>query len=203
MKRILLHSCCAPCGAYIIQQLQKQDYAVAVFFTNDNIYPAEEYEKRKSEIERYCLENNIEFIEDEYRPEEWLEFLIEELKLSNVDGTGSFVVPQAAELLRTGFVEGGKRCEVCFRYRLQKTAQKAKEIDYDFFGSTLSISPHKNSAIINTLGKEVGEKVNIPFLEADWKENNGFKCSCEISRANNFYRQNYCGCLFSMRIPAN
>ena len=162
----------------MIEQLQKQGYAVAVFFTNDNIYPAEEYEKRKNEIKKYCQENKIDFLEDEYRPEEWLEII------KNLEKEP----------------EGGKRCEVCFRYRLEKTAEKAKENCFDFFGSTLSISPHKNSAIINKIGKEVGEKVGGQFLKADWKENNGFRCSCEISRVNNFYRQNYCGCRFSIRI---
>ncbi|MDD5290173.1 MAG: epoxyqueuosine reductase QueH [Patescibacteria group bacterium] len=177
MKRILLHTCCAPCGAYVMEQLQKQGYTVAVFFTNDNIYPREEYEKRKNEIKKYCTENKIEFWEDEYQPEEWSKII---KGLENEP-------------------EGKKRCEVCFRYRLEKTAQKAKENNFDFFGSTLTISPHKNSATINAIGKEVGEKISVPFLVADWKENNGFKCSCEISRANNFYRQNYCGCQFSIR----
>jgi hypothetical protein len=181
MKKFLLHACCAPCGAYVIKQLKKQGYEVAVFFANDNIYPVEEYEKRKNEIKRYCAENEINFFEDEYRPEEWSEII---KGLENE-------------------LEGGKRCEVCFRYRLEKTAKKAKENGFDFFGSTLSISPHKNSEIINKIGKEVGEKNGASFFGADWKENNGFKCSCEISRANGFYRQNYCGCRFSIRIPAN
>jgi len=181
MNRFLLHSCCAPCGVYVIEQLQKQGYAVSVFYSNDNIYPAEEYERRKGEIEKYCQKNGIEFLEDEYKPEKWL---------AAVSGLESQP-------------EGGARCAICFKYRLNKTAKKAKELGFDAFGSTLSISPHKNSEVINRVGEEAEKEIGVTFLAIDWKENNGFRCSCEISKANNFYRQNYCGCQFSMRIPAN
>jgi hypothetical protein len=177
MNKFLLHSCCAPCGAYVIEQLQKQGYEVAVFFTNDNIYPAQEYERRKNEIKKYCQENEIGFLEDEYRPEEWL---VEVKGLENEP-------------------EGSARCQVCFKYRLKKTAQKAKEIGYDVFGSTLSISPHKNSEMINAAGREVEAESGTPFLEADWKKQNGFVCACELAKRNEFYRQNYCGCKFRIR----
>lgn len=165
----------------MIEQLQKQGYAVSVFYSNDNIFPASEYERRKNEIKNYCQKNGIEFLEDEYFPEEWLK------AVSGLENEP----------------EGGKRCAVCFKYRLGKTAKKAKELGFDAFGSTLSISPHKNSEVINRAGKEVEAESGVPFLVADWKENNGFRCSCEVSKANNFYRQNYCGCQFSMRIRAN
>jgi predicted adenine nucleotide alpha hydrolase (AANH) superfamily ATPase len=177
MLKILLHTCCAPCGAYVIEQLQKQGHAAVVFFTNDNIYPQAEYERRQEEIKKYCQIQGVEFLTSDYHPEAWL----------------------AAVKGLENEPEGGARCLVCFRYRLAKTAHQARAIGCDFFASTLSISPHKNSAVVNAVGQEVSEKIGVPFLAADWKENNGFQCSCELSHQHQFYRQNYCGCQFSLR----
>lgn len=95
--------------------------------------------------------------------------------------------------------EGGARCEVCYQMRLEKTAELARENGFEYFGTTLTISPHKKAEIVNQLGREVGAKFNIKFYEADWKKQDGFKKSCELARNEGFYRQNYCGCVYSKR----
>lgn len=178
MSKILLHSCCAPCGGQVINELKSQGFAVTVFFYNPNIFPIEEYEIRKTEIENFCQKENIEFLAGDYEHEKWLEFV------SGLENEK----------------EGGARCFKCYEFRLQKTAEYAKENNFDYFTSTLSISPHKNASKINEIGNTLAQKHNIKFLEADWKKHDGFKKSCELSKAHNFYRQQYCGCEFSNKI---
>jgi predicted adenine nucleotide alpha hydrolase (AANH) superfamily ATPase len=173
--RLLLHICCAPDATHPLQVLK--GYEVDGFFYNPNIYPREEYEKRLEEMRRLSRLWKLRLYEGEYDQEKWFS-LTEEYK---------------------GEPEGGRRCEACFRMRLERTAQLAKERGYDLFGVTLTISPHKNSDMINEVGKEIGEKYDIPFLEVDFKKKDGFKKSVELSRELGLYRQNYCGCKYSMR----
>lgn len=173
---ILLHACCAPCGAHIIEQLQK-DYDVAVYFFNPNIHPVEEYEKRKTEIKNYCAKHGVEFIEEKYNPEEWF---------SKVKGLEKEP-------------ERGRRCPVCFDFRLTKTAEFAKANGFDFFTTTLTISPHKSTEQIFTAGQAAEAKTGVKFLARDWKLDNGFKCSCDKSKEEGFYRQKYCGCVYTKK----
>lgn len=175
MQKLLLHTCCAPCSAYVLKLLETYD--VSVFYFNPNIDTLEEYEKRKKECQNYCEKNGINFIETPYDPKEWLLY---------IEGLESEP-------------EGGKRCERCFELRLNETAKYAKKEGFDAFATTLSISPHKNSIVINEIGKKVAEKNGIVFLKSDWKKDDGYKKSCEISKKEGFYRQNYCGCSFSRR----
>lgn len=174
--KFLLHACCAPCAGTIIQKLKDNNFDVNVFYSNSNIYPQAEYQTRRNEIKKYCQENNINFIENDYNHSVWL---------AAVKGLESKP-------------EGGKRCQVCYEYRLQETANYARNNQFDIFGTTLSISPHKKAILINQIGENLAQKFNIRFYPADWKKNDGFKKSCELARKHNFYRQNYCGCEFSL-----
>ncbi|HPA25332.1 MAG TPA: epoxyqueuosine reductase QueH [bacterium] len=185
MPKILLHSCCAPCGGQVINELKAQGFEVTVFFYNPNIFPIEEYEIRKNEIEKFCQSQNVEFIAEDYNHKKWLEFI-----------KGLEKEP-----------EGGPRCFKCYEFRLQETAKYAKENNFEYFASTLSISPHKNAEKINEIGREVvfslltGDVMpHLIFYEADWKKHDGFKKSCELSKTHNFYRQKYCGCEFSFHL---
>ncbi|MBP3344706.1 MAG: epoxyqueuosine reductase QueH [Clostridia bacterium] len=174
MKKLLLHSCCGPCSTQVIDVLKK-DYDITIYYYNPNLDTDEEYNLRLSEQKRFCKEVGIPVVEDGYNPEEFL---------SRVKGL---------ENER----EGGARCSVCFRLRLEKTAQKAKSLGFDLFGTTLTVSPHKNAEIINAIGKAVEEKCSVEFLEGNYKKQDGYKKSIEFSKKYNLYRQNYCGCKFS------
>ncbi len=174
--KLLLHVCCAPCSAYVIEQLQK-DYLVSLFYFNPNIFPEEEYDTRKNESEKYAKKLGIEFIEHKINHNDWL------AKINGFENEK----------------ERGKRCLVCYKYRLEETARYARDNGFDIFTSTLSISPHKSSEMINLAGNEIEKEIGIKYLEADWKKDGGFKKSCEISKENEFYRQSYCGCEFSIR----
>lgn len=181
MKKLLLHSCCAPCSTAVIERLLEEmpDYEILVYYYNPNIYPEEEYKKRKNEQIRYIklLQNSkICFINADYEPELY----------------DNYVCGLEKEK------EGGKRCSKCFELRLLKTAEKAKELSCDMFGTTLTVSPHKNANIINSIGKNIEETMKIPFLVADFKKKEGFKRSIILSKENNIYRQNYCGCKYSI-----
>ena len=175
MKKILLHSCCAPCSAHVIKELQKE-YEVTLFYFNPNIFPQEEYQKRLKEAKDYLQKIKVDLIEGEYDHDLWLEQI-----------KGYENEP-----------ERGKRCHICYRYRLEKTAVQAKELGSDVFCSTLSISPHKDAEMINKIGQELSEKHKIGYLESDWKKQEGFKKACDISKEEGFYRQEYCGCEFSI-----
>ena len=174
-RSLLLHTCCAPCSAYVLKLLET--YRVSVFYHNPNIDTEEEYEKRKNECKKYCEKNNIPFIEIAYKPKEW------QLYIEGLENEP----------------EGGKRCDRCFELRLTKTAEFAKKNGFDLFATTLSISPHKNSTIINGIGNSISAKTGVGFISSDWKENNGYGKSCEISKKEGFYRQNYCGCKYSKK----
>lgn len=177
---LLLHSCCAPCSSYVIEYLSRY-FKITVFYYNPNISPESEYMYRAKEQQK--LINNMEtkykvnFLEGEYMPEEFYHIC---KGLENAP-------------------EGRERCLKCFDLRLRKTAQKAKEGCYDYFTTTLTISPLKNSQIINSLGKDISDIYGIKYLFSDFKKREGYKRSIVLSEKYNLYRQNYCGCVFSRK----
>jgi predicted adenine nucleotide alpha hydrolase (AANH) superfamily ATPase len=171
--KILLHSCCAPCLTHPLEELQK-DFEVVLFFYNPNIHPREEYEMRLTEAKRYCL-GKCEILEEKYDPEVWFE------KIKGFENEP----------------ERGARCRICYEMRLAKTAEFAAKSGFQFFATTLSISPHKNADWLNEIGQKLSSKYKIKFLESNWKKCDGFKKSLELSKSANLKRQNYCGCVFS------
>jgi hypothetical protein len=177
-EKLIVHACCGPCATQVIELLSR-DYRVTAFFYNPNIQPEEEYLNRLAALETFCRIKDIELVSGSYDHQEWLELV-----------AGLEDQP-----------EGGKRCEVCFAMRLQKTALVAVEHGFKAFSTTLSISPHKDARVINSIGRETGIQHNIIFLQGDFKKDNGYRKSCELSRQYGLYRQKYCGCLFSKNSP--
>ena len=181
-NRLLLHSCCGPCSTACIERLLP-DYNVTVFFYNPNITDREEYEKRKEAQlkfinlynEKLSDKDKIQFIEGEYLPEEFYDVASE----------------YASE------PEGGVRCTECFKLRLERTAQAALRTGNTVFGTTLTVSPHKNYDLISAIGWELSVKYNLEFLDMDFKKKAGFQRSIQMSKEYGLYRQNYCGCEFS------
>lgn len=171
---LLLHTCCAPCSTHTIKVLYEY-FNLTVFFTNDNIYPFEEYQKRLIEEEEYCKKLNISVIHDAYNHTDYLNCV----KGDESKGEKSI------------------RCYKCYTLRLEKTAQKAKELKFDYFTTSLSISPYKISRWINEIGYLMEEKYNIKYLFSDFKKEEGYKDSIKMSLTENMYRQDYCGCEFS------
>ena len=180
MKKMLLYTCCAPCAIYVVQELVKK-YDLALYYYNPNIHPADEYQKRLNEIIRWSDKYNIKLIETDYNTGEWFK------KIKGLEQEP----------------EGGSRCWVCYEYRMDATAKYAKENNYDIFATTMSISPHKKADKLNEIGNRLSKEYNIEYLEANWKKNNGFKIACELSKEEDFYRQDYCGCIFSQRDKAD
>lgn len=178
VPRLLLHSCCAPCSSYCIEYLS-QYFEITVFYFNPNISMEEEYRKRVAEQQRFIREfpakHKVDFIEGDYEPKDF------------------FAAVKGYEKCP----EGGERCFICYRLRLEETAKLAKSSGYDYFTTTLTISPLKNSAKLNEIGWELGEKYNIPYLLSDFKKREGYKRSIELSKEYSLYRQNYCGCVYS------
>jgi predicted adenine nucleotide alpha hydrolase (AANH) superfamily ATPase len=176
--KLLLHSCCAPCSSSVLQTLTPH-FDIFIHFYNPNISPAEEYSKRLAEQKRLLEEmefsSQITLLEDIYDPQTFF---------SAVSG-----LEQEPE--------GGLRCTKCFALRLGRAAQKAAELDMDYFTTTLTVSPHKNAALLNELGLRLGEQYQIPFLCSDFKKKEGYKKSILLSSQYNLYRQDYCGCVFS------
>lgn len=182
---LFLHSCCAPCSSYVLEYLSRY-FAITVFYYNPNISPAFEYEARVNEQERLIEEMNEEFEGDEER------YNIHLLK-------GEYhpkVFYEAVKGLEQE-PEGGKRCTECFRLRIYEAARLAKEGRYDFFTTTLTISPLKDADRLNAIGEAAAEEYGVSFLNSDFKKRNGYKRSTELSREHKLYRQNYCGCVFS------
>lgn len=177
---LLLHCCCAPCSSAVLEYLSSY-CRITVFFYNPNISPKEEYEKRLQEEKRFISEFTarypIEILEAPYDPERFF-----------TEARGLESAP-----------EGGERCTKCFRLRLHETARVAKEGGFDYFTTTLTISPLKDAHRLNAIGLEMGELFGVPFLPSDFKKRDGYKRSIELSRDYNLYRQNYCGCIFSKR----
>jgi len=178
--RLLLHSCCAPCSSAVLLRLVPH-FSVTVFYENPNIFPPEEYQKRLEEQKRLLLEmpeaHGVSLIAGDYDPERFL---------CAVRG-----LEQEPE--------GGERCRVCFRMRLDATAKVAAEQGFAFFGTTLSISPHKNAEQINQAGEAAAEAEKIRWLPADFKKKNGYQQSLLLSKKYKLYRQDYCGCPFARR----
>ncbi len=175
---LLLHSCCAPCSSSVLERLLEY-FDVTVYYYNPNIFPEDEFSKRAYEQERFCREffagRDIPVIRAEFNPEEF------------------YLAVQGLERQK----EGGARCAKCFELRLGETARYASEHGFNYFASTLSVSPLKNTEMLNRIGETVGEKYGVRFLHNDFKKNDGYKRSCEISREANMYRQDWCGCRFS------
>ena len=173
-NKLLLHSCCGPCSSSVIERL-KDYFDITILYYNPNIEPIEEYLKRKEEQIRLLNELNIKFMDIDYLNEEYR----------------SKVVGYEKE------PENGLRCHICYRLRLEKTAKIAKENNFDYFATTLTVSPYKNAKVINEIGLELQNKYNINYLLSDFKKEDGYKRSIELSKKYNLYRQDYCGCLFS------
>ena len=173
---ILLHSCCGPCSTTVLTFLVTY-FDITVFYYNPNIEPRAEYEKRKQEQIRFIQEFNnehITFLDCDY---------------ANQDFRKQVVGLEQEK-------EGGARCAVCFKLRLEKTARLAKKLNFDYFGTTLTVSPHKNSQIINEIGALLEKEYGVKYLYSDFKKKDGYKKSIELSKQYHLYRQDYCGCLF-------
>lgn len=185
-KTLLLHSCCAPCSSYVLEYLSEY-FSITLFYYNPNIYPSEEYEKRVDEQENLIKEinkkikNKISFIEGKYDSDRFYEMA---RGLENVK-------------------EGGERCFKCYELRLREAALLAKQLKFDYFTTTLSISPMKNARKLNEIGERLAAEYNIAHLTSDFKKKNGYKRSIELSKEYNLYRQDYCGCVFSARERKN
>lgn len=180
VPKLLLHSCCAPCSSAVITKL-KDYFDITVIYYNPNIEPYEEYLKRKEEQKRLLTlldsKNKIDFIDCDYDNDKY-----HELVKGHEDDP-----------------ERGNRCYICYKQRMKYTASRAKENNYDFFGTTLSVSPYKVSKWINEIGYNLSTEYNVRFLPADFKKKNGYKKSIELSKKYKLYRQNYCGCIYSKR----
>lgn len=178
VPRLLLHSCCAPCSSYVLEYLSRY-FSIMVFYYNPNISPREEYEKRVEEqrrlIEKLPAKHPITFVAGEYEPDRFYEM-----------AKGLEKEP-----------EGGKRCFGCYRLRLTEAAKLAKEGGYDYFTTTLTISPLKNAGKLNEIGEELAGIYEVEHLPSDFKKKNGYKRSVELSGEYGLYRQDYCGCVFS------
>ncbi len=176
---LLLHSCCGPCSSYVLEYLT-QYFNVKLFFYNPNIQPEEEYQKRLS-AQKVVLEkmnfSDVELMEGEYISDEFFKAV---KGLENEP-------------------EGGKRCEVCIKTRMIRTAEEAQKQGTTYFATTLTVSPHKNAIYINKTGEQLQSEMGINYLISDFKKKNGYKRSTELCRIYNIYRQNYCGCVFSIR----
>lgn len=176
-KKLLLHSCCGPCSTAVIERLVPF-FDITVFYFNPNITESEEYNLRLNEQKRFIAEaygDKIKIIEGRYKS---VEFFLKAEGLQKEP-------------------EGGKRCEMCFAMRLFETAKTAKEKEFDYFCSTLSVSPHKNAEIINSIGEKLCKEFGVKYLVNDFKKENGYKRSVELSEKYELYRQRYCGCIYS------
>lgn len=180
-KSLMLHSCCAPCSSAVLEKLQKI-FAITVFFYNPNISEDTEYLKRVEEQKRLIGALNkkhpdfqIQMLEGDYAPKDF------------------YAMAKGLEKCP----EGGERCFRCFRLRLEQTAKRAKEGDYDFFTTTLTISPLKNATKLNEIGEELAKEYGVTWLPSDFKKKEGYKRSIELSKEYDLYRQNYCGCAYS------
>jgi len=178
IPKLFLHSCCAPCSSYVLEYLSDY-FEITLFYYNPNIFPEEEYSMRLREqeslIQHMSFKNPVNFIEGKYEPEVFFDMAkgLEEMK------------------------EGKERCFKCYELRMREAARLAKAQSFDYYTTTLSISPLKNAAKINEIGEAVGKEIGICHLPADFKKRNGYKRSIELSKAYDLYRQAYCGCVYS------
>lgn len=178
VKKLLVHACCAPCSSYVLEYLSNY-FEITVLFYNPNIDEKEEYEKRALELKRLVstvnYKNKVDVVILDHDPSEFY---------------------QVVEGLENE-LEGGPRCFKCYRLRMEKAAKYAKENNFDYFTTTLSISPYKNSSKLNEIGSILEKEYGIKYLYSDFKKKNGYKRSIELSKKYSLYRQNFCGCKFS------
>lgn len=175
---LLLHSCCAPCSSYCLSYLSNY-FKITVFYYNPNISEVEEYQKRVEEqkrlIEEMPVKYPVTFLEGTYEPQRFFQMAKDLEKIP----------------------EGGERCTKCYRLRLEEAGKVAKELQMDYFTTTLSISPLKDAQRLNTIGKEVSDQVGVAYLFSDFKKKEGYKKSIALSQTYRLYRQDYCGCVYS------
>ncbi len=176
--RLLLHACCAPCSSHTLMVL-KDYFKISIFYSNDNIYPKSEFDKRLDEIINFTkkISDDIDVIYDEYNEADF------DNAIKGLEDLG----------------EKTKRCYECYKLRLEKTAIKAKTLGYDYFSTTLSISPYKVTKWINEIGYNLEEKYDIKYLFSDFKKEEGYQDSIELSKKYGLYRQDYCGCKYSLK----
>ena len=179
-NKLLLHSCCGPCSTAVIERL-KDYFDITVLYYNPNIEPLDEYLKRKEEQLKVLKEYNIKFKDIDYLNEEYRKKVV-----------GYETEP-----------ENGARCHICYELRLEKTAILAKENSFNYFATTLTVSPYKNAKVINEIGLKLQNKYDVKYLLSDFKKEDGYKKSIELSKKYNLYRQDYCGCLFSKEREAD
>ena len=175
---LLLHACCAPCSSYVLEYLSKY-FNITILYYNPNIYPKEEYNRRLEELQNFLPKRNymheVKLVIDDYNPDDY------DLAIQGLEELG----------------EKSKRCYACYKLRLERACKYAKEHHFDYFTTTLSISPYKISSWINEIGEELEKEYHINYLYADFKKKNGYKRSLELSKEFNLYRQDYCGCKYS------
>lgn len=178
--KLLLHACCAPCSSYVIEYLSKY-FEITIYYYNPNIYPETEYMRRMNELKQfiklYPTKNKVSFIEKKYDPKEYYN------SVKGLENLG----------------EKSKRCYNCYKFRMKESAIFASLNNFDYFTTTLSISPYKISSWINEIGESLEKEYNIKYLYADFKKRNGYKRSLELSKEYNLYRQEYCGCVYSFK----
>lgn len=177
--KLLLHACCAPCSSAVLEYIHDY-FDITIYYHNPNISPESEFNFRLEELKR----------------------LLEEMKLTDVKLVAPEYDYSEFQNIANGLEnaeEGGKRCFLCYRLRLESTAKYAKENNFDYFTTTLSVSPYKNAKVLNETGLELQDEYGVKYLCSDFKKGNGYKRSCELSREYNLYRQNYCGCVYSKR----
>ena len=185
--KLLLHACCGPCSSYVLEYLYKY-FQITVFYYNPNIYPQEEYTRRLEELKNLylkfppALEGKIQVIEENYNPDDFYE-----------------AVKTKKEPELATEKERGERCRRCYEFRLKKAFDYAKKNNFDYFCTTLSISPVKDAEKINVIGKELEKEDGPKWLVSDFKKKGGFKRSLEISSEYGLYRQDYCGCIYSLK----
>jgi len=173
--KFLLHVCCGPCSVAIFEELQ-YIFDLTVHFYNPNIHPETEYEKRKIEVIKLCEELGINFVEEKYDPENW--FLKTEKYINEP--------------------EGGKRCPICFKMRLENAVKYARENNFDWFGTSLTSGRNKFADVINPIGIELGKKYCVNFFEEDWKKKGRQELATQLVKEKGVYRQDYCGCIYSV-----
>ena len=178
--KLLLHACCAPCSSACLERLSSH-FEVSILYYNPNITDQDEYNKRLEELHKfvslYQTTYPVSIIDGRYMPEEW------------------WSISKGLE----DEPERGKRCYLCYKLRLEETAKVAEELDYPYFCTTLTLSPHKNSDWINEIGEELNNSYKVDYLYSDFKKRNGYKRSIELSKEYDLYRQDYCGCIYSKR----
>ena len=176
--KLLLHACCAPCSSYVLEVLSKY-FAITILYYNPNITEKKEFDKRYLELQKFISQINF----------------VNKVDVMDVDYSNAEFFEMAKGLEKEK--EGGKRCYLCYKLRMDKTASIASEYNFDYFTTTLSISPYKNAGYINEIGEYLEDKYKVKYLYADFKKKNGYKRSIELSAKYHLYRQDYCGCIYS------